>query len=139
MIAPLMSPLFGKGKPEEGERVDAPPPRLEAERLLTMSVAELAAEILPWWDEQPRDNSPSGENGIAEIVVWLTGSKPGVPALAQPESRAVEEAIQRLEHAALLVRRFSISGGSRLRLTRLGEAALADGKVPEHLSGAGER
>jgi hypothetical protein len=104
----------------------------EIERLCALPVAELAAEILPAWAPAKRSLSTRPAHDVAE---WLMAPYPRSPVAAELYlAPAVEEAIQALEHAGLLIRRFLSGGASTLDLTRLGWAALAQGDARRYLT-----
>jgi hypothetical protein len=105
---------------------------------LEWAPAELAAAILPYfssWEPQ--------REGLckAQIVEWLLGQRDhrivrgSLEEFSNPAKRAVSEAIQRLEHACLLMR--LIDDGDLtlcyLGLTRLGAHALQTNTVRQHL------
>ncbi len=106
---------------------------------LTWPVAEVAAAILPLFPYSPGVDEISAR---ASIISWCkTGSyrRPRVVATDKefddPDTRAIAEAIQVLEHAGLLMRagRDPDYLGTSLGLTRLGQHALATSTVRQHL------
>ena len=109
---------------------------------LAWPVAEVAATILPLFSSSP---CLEEEIAIDNIVSWCkTGSyaKPQVFRVVRPEkpfedpdTRAVVEAIQLLEHAHLLMRTVSGVANTEVRvgLTRLGMHALQTNTVRQHL------
>lgn len=101
----------------------------EVERLCELPVPDLAAMILPAWGFARPPGPVRQAHDVAERLMAAYPHRPA-PAVLAP---AVEEAIQVLEHAGLLIRTVGSSGGSSVDLTRLGWAALADGTVRRHL------
>jgi hypothetical protein len=103
-------------------------------------VAEIAAAILPLFSP----SATSEPHAVKAIVGWLRTGTYTVPVAAgggrqlkamfdDPDYRSVAEAIQALEHAALVLRVIDTNGGSHLGLTRRGSEALATGTVRSHL------
>ena len=110
------------------QRMTNPPPWW-----LTWPVDEVAAAILPWF----ASSAPEYEGfALKHIVMWMSGSggpvsySPDAP-FKDPDVGAVNEAMQVLEHARLLMR----SPGERghIGLTRLGMQALQTNTVRQHL------
>jgi hypothetical protein len=131
-----MSPMFGNKDNDAG---DGQPP--DVDRLLALPVAELAAQIFPFWDSErvTRASLQDGDYLPNVIASWLAGTRPSAVYSAgspfkSPLDRAVAEAIQALEHAGLLIRTFGTTG-SRVHLTRLGERALSNGDAARYLTG----
>ena len=105
---------------------------------LTWPVAEVAAAILPLFQ------SPYLSEAVAtkSIIAWCKTGRYGASGSASardqfhdPDARAIAEAIQVLEHAALLRR--TIENQSTINphvgLTRLGMQALQTNTVRQHL------
>jgi hypothetical protein len=119
-------PLFGKRRDTARDEAE----RAEIERLIALPATDLAAEIMPaFGPEGPRG---SKELTSLQITVWLMRLHPRGTKSASELNTAVKEALQVLEHAELvmLVRRDS----PRVKATRLGEAALADGAVKQRIN-----
>jgi hypothetical protein len=108
---------------------------------LAWPVAEVAAAVLPLL-QSPYQTEPVA---IDSILAWCkTGSfgktklirrvNPG-KQFEDPDARAIAEAIQLLEHAALVMRTAdgSDSAETIVGLTRLGMHALATNTVRQHL------
>ncbi len=130
-----MSPLFGNKEDKAAQQTAA---AVEIERLCGLPVAELATEILPAWGAEGARRVMGNSPGTLQVMQWLTDGyrrRPSIKPLLVP----VQEAIQALENAGLLRRAIHSNGGSSVDITHLGEAALSDGTVREHLSGTGVR
>jgi hypothetical protein len=132
--------MFGNKDNDAGENQQS-----EVERLLALPVAELAAQIFPFWGSGPgaRASLQDGDYLPNVIASWIAGTRPSAVYSAgspfkSPLDRAVAEAIQTLEHAGLLIRTFGTTG-SRVHLTRLGERALSSGDVAGYLRGQARR
>lgn len=124
-----MAPLFGN-KEAKAER-DAVA-QAEANRLLTLSVSDLAAELMPaFGTEGPGRGSPPEVN-LLQLGMFLMRSAPEAKYIRELE-RPLREAVQALEGAGLIVRLGQANSGQRLAATRLGEEALADGSVRQRL------
>jgi hypothetical protein len=119
-------------------------------RLCALPRPDLAVEIMPVFG--PDGQRPTGGRpgiGIMQILLWLTMSKPGGSKYMSQMEQPVREALQLLEHANLVIA--STAGGQKhmsgvtpgevltkgasswLNATSLGEAALAEGTVRQHL------
>lgn len=136
MASPIMSPLFGN-KDEKRAREAAA--SAETERLVRLSVADLAAEIMPAFGPDGLQTRSGHRQGPVEISTWLLSSFSSSVKYRQPVLGPVIESLQALEHAGLVQRRgFGDNGASATyHATRLGETALADGSVRQHLTAAG--
>jgi len=104
------------------------------ERLCVLPLVDLAATILPAI-AQLRVTA----DVKYEITEWLTDGGPARPSTSawNAVGAVVAEAIALLEHSGLLIRTIlsgGSSGGSYLRLSRLGLAALAKGNLREYLT-----
>jgi hypothetical protein len=101
---------------------------------LTMPPAELAAVILPLFPS-PRQ----AERWVtASIVNWFNTGEYGVhrfPREDDPDCVVIEEAIQVLEHALLVIRHlpYGDSSSYAIGLTRLGLHAVQTNTVRQHL------
>jgi hypothetical protein len=110
---------------------------------LTMPTAEVAVTILPLFSHPPYSPCVSELDAMTGIVAWCrTGSargsnyhKPQTLSFTDPDFRAVAEAIQILERAALLMRADwgTGEGGGHVGLTRLGMHALETNTVHQYL------
>jgi hypothetical protein len=108
--------------------------RVEFERLMALSPADLAAELMPaFGPDGPRHGK---DLSSVKLVQWLFRGVRGVGGVSHPGIKldaAVQEAMQVLEHAEL-VRGIKLrDGGRRWNATRLGEAALANGEVRQRI------
>ncbi len=110
---------------------------------LTWPVAEVAAAILPVFSHPQFSPSKSELYVRDDIVAWcktgqFTERKVGIhrwaDPYADPDYRAINEAIQVLEQTRLIVRSHKSSEGTpSLGLTRLGMHALQTNTVRQHL------
>jgi hypothetical protein len=123
--------LFGN-REEKAAKQEAD--RQESERLAALSVAGLAAEIMPAFGPDGMDVKSGHQQGAMQVTEWL------LPAAKvkyrQPVLRPVIEGLKALETAGLLEARSfggSNSSATTYHPTRLGEEALADGSVARHL------
>ena len=108
--------------------------RVHFERLMALSPAELAAELMPAFGP---DGPAHGKNlSSVKLVQWLLTGIRGIGGVSHPGTKlnaAVLEALQVLEHAEL-VRVIQLRDtGRRWNATRLGEAALANGDVVQRI------
>ena len=91
---------------------------------MALSAADLAAELMPaFGPDGPRRGK---ELGRVQLISWLARGNPRMSGRQQLEP-AVREAMQVLEHAELVRFRRIQGGGGCWNLSRLGEAALANG------------
>jgi hypothetical protein len=110
---------------------------------LTWPVAEVAAAILPLFSHPPFSPSIAEQQAVVNIDGWFRTGSPhgstwggrGTKWFEDPDTRAIAEAIQVLEHANLLMRAvFSGSvNGVEVGLTRLGWQTLQTNTVRQHL------
>jgi hypothetical protein len=110
---------------------------------LTWPVAEVAATILPLFSYPQLSPRTDEDLAIYNIVAWYKTGQWAEPKFSRdirdpfndPDSRAIAEAIQVLEHTRLLMRR--VSGTDQticyVGLTRLGMHALQTNTVRQHL------
>jgi hypothetical protein len=128
-----VSPLFGNKEDKVAQEAAA---KAEAGRLGALSVAELAAEMMPAFGADGPGRGSRHEVNVLQVANWLMSPYPrGTKFLGELE-QPVREGIQALEHAGLVQRWGEPSAGGRLSATRLGEAALADGSVRQYLDAA---
>jgi len=138
-----MSPLFGNKEEKAAKRAvtDA-----EVERLLALSVWELAAEILPVFGAGGTHSGGmtrwSGElaDEIAKSLLSAQSGGPSRSTSRQALSIPILEAIQALENAGLLLRTLEVRQRSGtydlkqgLQITRLGQAALDEDRARAYL------
>jgi len=142
--------LFG-GKDRKAEKVaEGTATAAEFDRMCSLPRADLAAEIMPVFG--PDGQRPTGGHpgiNLMQILMWVTVSKPGGTKYMSQLEEPVREALQLLEHANLVIA--STTGGQKhmsgvtpgeiltkgvsnwLSATTLGETALAEGTVRQHL------
>jgi hypothetical protein len=125
-----MSPLFGKSEEKIAQEAAA---QAAFERLSALPVADLAAEILPAFGPDQTRTAHS----LVGACVWLMDSQPRGKRYLIDLKRPVQEALQALEHAGLLIGKVR-SGGSGnaqtiMNITRMGETALAEGDIRRYL------
>jgi hypothetical protein len=124
-----VSPLFRKA--ENKAEQDAAGVA-ELARLTALSATELAAEIMPaFGPDGPR--SSGGLNAV-QVAQWLMASyarSPGLKPLLPP----IAKAAQALEDAGLIEQKQSGlgTGSSSAKATPLGEQALSEHTVQQHL------
>lgn len=111
----------------------------EFERLTALPRPDLAAEIMPVFG--PDGPEPSRGNPglhILEILTWTMRSEPRGGKYAPKLQQPVLDALQLLTNAGLVADagRGKVSGTTYRRATPLGETALADGSIRQHLLGA---
>jgi hypothetical protein len=126
--------LFGN-KEEKAEQEAAG--AAEVERLNALSGDQLAVELMPaFGPDGARSKGRAGSNAMA-VIQWLVADHPRHPSL-RPLADSVPPALQRLAAAGLLKASGSGigSGVDSYSLTPLGEEALAESSVAQHLSGS---
>ena len=127
-----MSPLFGSKDTKHDDR----PGDAEAQRLAALPLPQLAAEMMDrGFNPGPAtDGLPTVRMIAEDIAPGLDGRDPDA---FQSLYDIVGEGMQVLEHACLIRSTvWSSQGGVFFTATRLGRAALAQGKV-EHLLAGG--
>lgn len=126
-----MSPLFRKSEEQVAQQAAA---EAELKRLESLSVDDLALAILPAFGPDGLQRGYSGVR-VQDVCKWLMSSYPGKSFNALQLLGPVNEGIQRLENAGLVLRRVQDGGGSRISVTRLGATTIADGTAQQKLSG----
>ena len=127
-----MSPLFGN---REEKAAKAAASNAEVDRLLALSVPDLATEIMrAFGADGPRGYGPNGGINVLQIIAFMMRSSPGADKAATRLREPIQEGVQALEHASLILRSGTVGGGGWYNATRLGESALADGSVRQHLA-----
>ena len=131
-----MSPLFGKSEEKKAEEAAA---QAEVERINALPVAELARELMPAFGP---DGARAGkEINSLQASTWLLRSHPRGGSHLRELHKAVCEGIECLERAGLVEvlggKRGSVATGAHLRASRLGETALAENSLDQHLHGLG--
>lgn len=126
-----MSPLFRKSEEKVAQETAA---QTEIERLKALSVNDLAIELLPGF-------GPDGSKGhslrMQQLCTWLVRDFPSAGKFNPLQMLGpVREGLQKLEHAEL-VYSSTHDRASIWRITRLGETALREGTIEQHVkSGA---
>jgi hypothetical protein len=125
--------LFGN-KEEKAEKEAAG--AAEVERLVSLPVDDLAAELMPAFG--PDGAKSKGKQGTPpmQIIQWLLSDFPYHPSL-KPLVDSVLTALERMVAAGLLSRSTSGigTGAQSFKLTPLGESTLADGSIEQRLAG----
>lgn len=106
----------------------------ELDRLKALSPDALAVEVLPALAAKA-ETSATGRVDMRDICKGLVGVMSGQVNLAI--GRQVREAVQRLEHANLVVEITSQDGATFWRLTTEGQQAVAAGDVAARLTSGG--
>jgi hypothetical protein len=123
--------MFGKkGNTAEDEARQARA-AAELDRLMALPPEALALEVLPVIRAAADADGDDGEVQIVFLQVELLSAFHPHDLDISILSPAMDEAVQRLEHANLIVR--STSDADFWRVTRLGRQALAAGDVPARL------
>ncbi len=130
-----MSPLFGSKDTKHDDRPGDAEALAEAQRLAALPLPQLAAEVMDkGFNPGPASDGLPTVRMIAEdIAPGLAGREPDA---FQSLYDIVGEGMQLLEHACLI--RYTVwssQGGVFFTATRLGRAALAQGKVEHLLTG----
>lgn len=120
--------LFGN-KEEKAQQEQAA--QAEAERLSSLPVRELAAEVLRAYG--PDGPNPGEAINLLRVLNWLMDSYPRGTKYLKELQQPVQEANQALENAGLIMEIGRRGAGAQRKITREGEQALADGTVPQHL------
>jgi hypothetical protein len=102
----------------------------EIERLCALPVPELAAEILPAWTW---DGMRTTNHAARDAAQWIMARFPRYPKGQEALVPAVQEAIQALEHAGLLIRHVGFNAQISVDLTRQGWAAVVEDTAREYL------
>ena len=103
----------------------------EVDRLKALSPEALAVEVLPILAAEAAKKSRVGHLYVSDICRELVGTVSGRVNLALKQP--VREALQRLEHANLVLQSASAEMGSSWRITREGEQAAAAGSIADKL------
>ena len=119
--------VFRRGKEERAEKRARE--AAEVERLTALTPEALAAEVLPIVADAV--NWRGGRATVREICRELVGAVSGRANLAL--SVPVREALQRLEHANLVLQSASAEMGSSWRITREGEQVAAADSIADKL------
>jgi hypothetical protein len=108
---------------------------VEAERLLGLPVPDLAAEIMRAFGPGGVPTTGGRRIGLLPIAAWLMRPFPRGSSHIKVLLDPVREGLQALLNAGLIIRRGLGQSSSDYVATRLGESALADGTVRQHLGG----
>jgi hypothetical protein len=108
----------------------------EADRLIGLPVAELAAEVLPAFGPNGPGKDGTKSIGTFQIAMFLMRDFPRGSQNFKGMLGPVREATQALEHAELVEIRQTDNTGvaARAQATRLGVVTIADGSVAEKLA-----
>ncbi len=121
--------MFGN-KAEKAARLAAADEWLQ--RLLDLSVTDLAAEIMPAFGLGGVSKKTGARISTLQAVVWLLSQGPRAGGQFKAILDPAREGSQALEHAGLVLRVQS-GDSSYWQATRLGMTALAEGSVRSHL------
>ncbi len=121
--------LFGN---KEEKRAEDAAAKAEADRLLALPVAEVAAEILPAFGPEGPGKGDK-EIGSLQVGMFLMRDFPRGNQFVKPLLDPIREGIQALENAGLVERKVRSIGGSTVSSTRLGLEAIEKGTAREHL------
>jgi hypothetical protein len=128
-----VTPLFRKSE-EKAAREEAG--RVEFEHLMALPVAELARDLMPAFgpDGLKLLHGPAWGINLLQLAGWVGRTYcPSGAVHARELMEPVREALQTLENAGLVLP--TPRHRDSWTVTRLGETALADGTVPDHLVG----
>jgi hypothetical protein len=120
--------LFGNKEEKAAEEQAA---KAEAERLQSMSAVELAEVLMPAFG--PDGPKPGSYLNQLQVASWLMSSFPRGTKYLKDLREPIMEGLQDHENAGLIVGRTRGGAASLLKATRLGEDALAEGTVADHL------
>ena len=128
--------MFGN---REEKAAQAAAAQAEADRLLALPVADLAAEIMPVFGPSGASTKGGQRIGSLQAANWIMHSYPGRGKHLKELLDPVREGLQALEHAELVQRISLGQGSSHVVATRLGKTALEEGTVREYLNRSGPR
>ncbi|HSZ99088.1 MAG TPA: hypothetical protein VK802_01830 [Streptosporangiaceae bacterium] len=109
--------------------------RIEADRLLALPVPDFAAEVMRAFGPGGVPTTGGRRVGTLQIAVWLMKPFPRGSTHLKVLLDPIREGLQALENAGLVLKRHLGQGSSEYAATRVGESALADGSVRQHLGG----
>jgi hypothetical protein len=100
-----------------------------------LAVTDLAVEIMPAFGADGVRGADRRGLASFQIANWLVASYPGRAGIWEQLVDPVSEGVHRLEHAGLAERTTPGQPGSgqTVKLTRLGQTALSEGSVRQHL------
>ena len=126
------STMFGNKQEKADQDAVA---RIEADRLLALPVPDFAAEVMRAFGPGGVPTTGGRRVGTLQIAVWLMKPFPRGSTHLKVLLDPIREGLQALENAGLVLRRHLGQGSSEYVATRVGESALADGSVRQHLGG----
>jgi hypothetical protein len=127
-----MAPLFRKSAEKVAQAAAA---QAEIGRLKALSVHDLAVELLPGLG--PAGPTKGSSLRVQQLCIYLLRDFPGAGQITTPElMSSVRAGLERLERAEL-VHPIWHQRTPVWRITRLGEATLADGTIQQRIRGAG--
>jgi hypothetical protein len=122
--------LFGNSEEKAAQDQAA---QAEAERLQSLPAAQLAEVLMPAFG--PEGPKPDSYLNQLQVASWLMSSYPRGSKYLKDLREPIMEGLQDLENAGLIVGRSRGGAASLLKATRLGEQALAEGRVADYLKG----
>jgi len=127
-----MSPLFGNNAEKAAEEAAA---AAECDRLLNLTRLQLAVEVMNVFGPNgARAAQSSNGVNILQILSWLLSSQPRGTGYMLKLEMPVREALQILENATLVLDRIDRISGGHMVATSLGQTALAEGSVAQHVA-----
>ena len=124
-----MSPLFGNKEQKQAEIAAA---KAEGDRLVALTPAQLAVEVMPaFGPDGPKASQSYGIN-VFQVGIALMQNTPRGTIEMKELIEPIREALQVLEHAELIARN-SGREGTWFKATRLGQTALAEGSVQTYV------
>jgi hypothetical protein len=126
--------MFGN-KDEKNAQDEAA--KAQADRLAGLPLPDLAAELMPAFGPGgPKAVGGGNSINMLQVANWLLTDYPRGTKYVSQLTTPVREGLALLEHAGLLERWGPSPVTGKLSATRLGETALADGSVRQHLGDA---
>jgi hypothetical protein len=124
--------MFGKKENTVEDQARNARAAAELDRLMALPPEALAVEVLPAMRAAIEENGDDGAGQIINLQAELMSAFYPYDLDTRAMSHAIDEAVQRLEHANLVVR--SNSDADFWRITRLGQQVLAAGDVAARLA-----
>ncbi len=109
--------------------------RIEADRLLALPVPDFAAEVMRAFGPGGVPTTGGRRVGTLQIAVWLMKPFPRGSTHLKVLLDPIGRPCKRWRTQAWFSRRHLGQGSSEYAATRVGESALADGSVRQHLGG----
>jgi hypothetical protein len=122
--------VFGNKEKKAAEEAAA---QVEFERLTALPVAELAAELMPAFGPDGAKPSSGSEVNTLQIIYWLVRNTPRMTGYTRQLMDPVRAGLELLETSGLVLQRGRGGAGVWVKATPLGQTALAEGTVREHL------